>query len=83
MTPPNPDEMPTWAVRLEAKVDVALGQHAARLDRHDEIRDDHENRLRALEARRTVAPWQVWTAVIGAVPVIVGIEALILSAMTS
>lgn len=80
--PPAPDEMPAWAIRLEAKVDVALSQQGARLDRHDEIRDDHEERIRVLEARRTVAPWQVWTAVIGAIPVIVGIEALILTAMT-
>ena len=71
------DDIPAWAVRLEAKVDVALGQHAGRLDRHDEIREDHETRLRALEAKSTVAPWQHWTAFLGIVTALGVVGALI------
>lgn len=37
--------------RLEAKLDVALAQHTARLDRLTDQGNDHERRLRAVEAR--------------------------------
>lgn len=52
--------------RIEAKVDVALERHGAWLDEHRRALDDHEDRLRAVEARKTVAPWQLWTALVGA-----------------
>ena len=71
--------MPSWAVRLEAKVDIALTQHAGRLDRHDEIDDDHERRLRSLEQRSTVAPWQLWTAFATAIPIALALAAFIRS----
>lgn len=46
----EPDEkMPEWAIRLEAKVDVALTRQGDRLDRHGETLDDHEHRLRVVE----------------------------------
>lgn len=60
------DEMPAWAVRLEAKVDVALGQQAQRLDDHGAKIDDHEIRLRAQEAKRYITQSGVWAAVLGA-----------------
>lgn len=42
---------------------------------------DHEGRLDALDARKTIAPWQLWTAVLGGVTVVgivVGIVASII-----
>lgn len=38
------EEVPAWAIRLEAKLDVALAQHAGRIDNHD----------REIEALRTL-----------------------------
>lgn len=61
------DVMPAWAIRLEAKVDVALTQHAARLDTHAAEIADHEARLREVESRRTVSPAGLWAAVLGGV----------------
>lgn len=73
------DDMPAWAIRLEAKVDLVVAQQTARLDSHSEDLKDHENRIRSLEAsqpedakhrlrtveeRKTVAPAQLWTAVV-------------------
>lgn len=72
-------DMPAWAIRLEAKVDLVVAQQTARLDSHAEDLKDHENRLRSLEGsqpedakhrlraveeRKTVAPAQLWTAVV-------------------
>lgn len=55
--------VPVMFARLEAKLDVALAQHGAKLDKHDEdLRtvngrvDDHENRIRTGEARTVVTP---------------------------
>ncbi|AWY06654.1 tail needle protein [Microbacterium phage Zeta1847] len=52
--------------RLEGKVDVALALHGADLRelRHD--RDDHEVRIRAQEARKTVSPRDLWVGLGGA-----------------
>lgn len=52
-----PVESPAWAIRLEAKVDVALAQHGARLDNHANDLRDHEARLRTQEAREYVTPF--------------------------
>jgi hypothetical protein len=52
--------------RMEAKVDVALAQHGARLDNVETDMTDHEARLRTLEAKQTVSPGKLWTAVSGA-----------------
>ena len=59
------DSSPTWAIRLEAKVDVALAQHGARLDNHTADLADHETRIREVEQRKTVSPTALWTAVLG------------------
>ncbi|WP_092965324.1 hypothetical protein [Agromyces sp. CF514] len=53
------DSMPAWAVRLETKVDLVLGQHGTRLE-------DHETRLRIQESRRFVSPAQLWGGVLAA-----------------
>jgi hypothetical protein len=49
--------------RLEAKLDVALAQHGATLDKHAEdiaevrkVQDDHEKRHRACETRTVITP---------------------------
>lgn len=70
-----PSAMPMVSVdvllaRIEAKVDVALERHGARLDEHSRALTDHETRLRTVESRRTVAPWQLWTAIVGAAAVL-------------
>jgi hypothetical protein len=49
--------------RLEAKVDVVLAQHGAKIDAHASDLQDHEERLRVLEARPTVSPRVLWTTV--------------------
>ncbi len=68
MVPDLPGEDPviTAIRKLEAKLDIAIAQHRAELDlaaRHD---TDHEERLRALEARQTVTPKALWSVVVGA-----------------
>lgn len=78
MTAVAPDEgMPAWAIRLEAKLDLATQQQAQRLDNHGETLNDHEgrirgierdmphdahNRLRHVEERKTVSPAQLYGA---------------------
>lgn len=52
--------------RLEAKLDQALtGQN------------DHENRLRDLEAKSTVSPRTLWTAILGAVGAFAAVSPLL------
>jgi hypothetical protein len=53
------DSMPAWAVRLETKVDLVLGQHGNSIA-------DHESRIRAQEARRFVSPGQLWGGIVAA-----------------
>lgn len=74
--PIDPD-VPAWAVRLEAKVDVALTQHATRLDNHAADIADHETRIRAQEQRRTVSPQALWGAVVSAVTVASALFAMV------
>ncbi|MCZ9884633.1 hypothetical protein [Arthrobacter sp. B2a2-09] len=52
--------------RLEGKVDVALTQHGADIKATAKEVDDHEDRIRALEARPTVSPRGLWATVSGA-----------------
>jgi hypothetical protein len=49
-------DMPVWAIRLESKVDIALTQQGGRLDRHGEILDDHEKRIRSVESQEHPDP---------------------------
>jgi hypothetical protein len=88
-----PDEgMPAWAIRLEAKLDLATSQQAQRLDNHGETLTDHENRvrglerdmphdaharLRAVEERKTVSPAQLWTVCASGVAALGGGIALV------
>ena len=46
--------------RIETKVDMALDQHGKKLE-------DHEGRIRSVEARPTFAPWKIWSALLGAI----------------
>ena len=66
-TDPGDALVPVWAVRLEAKVDVILAQHEARIDNHAAELDDHERRIREVEQRKTVSPAALWGAVVGGV----------------
>lgn len=61
------DTVPIWAVRLEAKVDVALARQSGQLNNHTGDLEDHERRLRVLEATKTVSPAGLWGAVVGGV----------------
>lgn len=56
--------------RLEAKLDVALAQHGAKLETHDAKLEDHEKRLRVQEARPSVSPRVLWTTISGALGLI-------------
>lgn len=66
--------MPAWAVRLETKVDLVLSQHSAKID-------DHEVRIRAIDAaqkaQRYVTPAQFWAGVIGAIAAASGLVTLL------
>lgn len=83
MTPVTDQEIPAWAVRLEAKVDVALAQHGSRLDTHASNLADHETRLRVQEARRTVSPTGLWSAVLGGVSGAAAVVAVITNVIPS
>lgn len=64
---PNSGEVPLSALyRLEAKLDVALAQHGAKLESQGADINDHEARLRVVEAKPTVSPKTLWTAITGA-----------------
>lgn len=52
--------------RMEAKVDVALAQHASDLKNQGANITDHEARLRTLETTPTVSPRVLWTTVASA-----------------
>lgn len=85
---PAPDEgMPAWAIRLEAKLDLATSQQAQRLDNHGETLNDHEgrlrglerdmphdahDRLRAVEERKTVSPAQLLATTASGVAILGG-----------
>jgi hypothetical protein len=45
---PEDDDMRVWLVKLEAKLDVALGTHGARLDAHEVILRDHSSSIQRL-----------------------------------
>lgn len=62
--------------RMEAKVDVALAQHGAKIDGLTTETQDHEVRLRAIEARRTITPAELWAVVLGALGAFVAISTL-------
>lgn len=58
-----PEETPSDGerlVRIETKLDIVVGSHGAQLT-------DHETRIRAQEARKTVSPRDLWLAVSGAI----------------
>ena len=75
MSPQPEHQIPTVAVtttdagvavtlaRMEAKIDVVLAQHEAKIEQHSDNLQDHEERLRALEAKPTVSPRVLWTTV--------------------
>lgn len=86
------EAMPSWAIRLEGKVDLVVAQQAQRLDDHGEDLKDHENRLRgierdmphdaharlrAVEERKTVSPLQLWTVSASAVTAAAALIALL------
>lgn len=50
---------PGWAVRLEAKLDVALAQHRAELDAHGRRLTDVESDVRRIEDDPRVSPEQI------------------------
>lgn len=87
-TPPEPvvgasgEVVPAWAIRMEAKIDVALTQHTARLDNHAQDIADHEARLREVEQRKTVSPWQLWLAISGGIGALGAVIAVVVSLLT-
>lgn len=67
-------EMHTGFAEVGGKLDTLIAKFEAAesarvLDREtaDARHDDHEKRLRAVEIRKTVAPWQLWMVVSGGV----------------
>lgn len=68
--PADLGDVRVWFARLEAKLDVALATHGARLEQHgrdiSQLCHDvegHDSRLRELETRPVVSPKAVWTAI--------------------
>ena len=64
-------------IRLEAKVDVALTKQSATLETHTSDLADHETRLRAVEAKPTVSPRQLWSTVCAGVGVLAALAPLV------
>lgn len=56
MTGENEEQPPGWAIRLEAKLDVAIAQHGARLDEHQRDLTEFRTRLDKIEDRPMVTP---------------------------
>lgn len=65
--------------RLEAKLDVALADHSARIREGERRRDDHEDRLRFLEARPVVQPKHVYASIMVGIPILGLIETAVLA----
>lgn len=63
--------------RIEAKLEVALAQHGARLDRLDALASDHETRLREVEHRPYIAPMTLLAFLVAMVTVMVGASTLL------
>lgn len=59
--------------RMEAKVDIALAHHGAEIKTQGQAVEDHEARIRVLESRSTVSPRALWTAVVSAGGLIIGV----------
>ncbi|MDL9978856.1 hypothetical protein [Microbacterium candidum] len=62
---PDEDTDHDRLVRMEGKIDTLIFG-----------RNDHEERIRALEARRTISPAQLWGAACALVGVLVGLSVL-------
>lgn len=62
---PDPPGLPpevavqVWTARIEAKLDVALAQHGAKLDEHARRLDETDKRVRSVEERQCVDPADV------------------------
>lgn len=67
------DSVPVTLARLEGKVDVALAQHGAAIASHEREIADHETRIRAVEAKPTVSPKTLWSAIVGAAGVLAAV----------
>lgn len=64
--PPTTDvEVVERLVRIETKLDADW-----------RVGNDHEGRLRALEARRTISPGQLWAVMASGVGLLVGVSIL-------
>ena len=50
---PHSEQPPTWAVRMEAKIDVVLSQHEQRLEDHTRRLGEHQSTLREHDSRIT------------------------------
>lgn len=69
-----PDPAVSYALaRVEAKIDVVLAQHEAKIEQHDEGLQDHEGRLRILERTPSVSPRTLWATVSSGVIVMAAI----------
>ena len=67
---------------MSGKLDTLIAKQEAAESRRDEDRSthdgrltDHENRLRVVEARRTVSPLGLWSVVLGAIGALAGLAA--------
>lgn len=56
MTGESEERAPGWAIRLEAKLDVALAQHGARLDEHAKDIREIATRVERIEDRPIATP---------------------------
>lgn len=66
---------PLYTLLLEVRDDVRDVKHDVAELREDKV--DHEERLRKLEERKFVSPWQMWLAVGSGVTFLGGILAII------
>lgn len=73
------DSMLVILARLEGKVDANLAGLGRDVHTLKGARDDHEVRLRSIEARSTVSARQLWAGLAGTVAVAAGLVGIVTS----
>jgi hypothetical protein len=68
------DQSTIYNLLLEVRDDVRDVKHDVAELKEDKV--DHEERIRKLEERKTVSPWQLWLALAGGISVLGGVFAI-------
>lgn len=69
------DQSTIYNLLLEVRDDVRDVKHDVAELKEDKV--DHEDRIRKLEERKTISPWQLWLALVGAISALGGVIAIL------